>query len=132
MEALEIGFLSFLIKVFLYCRDIFSLLLMMVFCRFVKIGSSSFCCRNVLVLAILMWMQLISIIVHLILLWMSEHSACLIMACSNLFLFHLICKADGITLFARHLRLQILVVLDLASCISNFSNFLASSSVLWL
>ena len=43
--------LSFLIWVFLYCRNLFSLLLKMVFCRYVKVGSSSFCCRDVLVLA---------------------------------------------------------------------------------
>ena len=35
----------------------------------------------------------------------------------------------GVTLFARHLRLKILAVLDLAECISSFSNFLASSRV---
>ena len=69
------------------------------------------------------------IFVHLILLWMSEHSAFFIMACSNVLPFHLICKVFGIILFAKHLRLKILVVLDLTSHISNFSNFLASSSV---
>ena len=39
----------------------------------------------------------------------------------------LICKVFGVTSFAEHLRLKILAVLDLASCISSFSNFLASS-----
>ena len=68
------------------------------------------------------------IFVHLILLWMSECSAFFIMACSNLLPFHLICKVFGGTLFARHLRLKILAVLDFASCISSFSNFLASNS----
>ena len=66
------------------------------------------------------------ILVHLILLWMSEHSAFFIMACSNLLPFHLICKVFGVTLFARHLRLKILAVLQVAICISSFSNFLAS------
>ena len=42
-EALEMMCLSFLIWIFLYCRNVFSLLLKMVFCRFVKVGSSSFC-----------------------------------------------------------------------------------------
>ena len=92
-----------------------------------KVGSSSFCCRDVLVLAISVWRWLILIFVHLILLWMSECSAFFIMACSNLLPFHLICKV-----FARHLRLKILAVLDLASCISSFSNFLASNRVSWL
>ena len=52
MEALEIRCLSFVIWVLLYCRNIFDLLLKMVFCTFVKVGSSSFCCRHILVLAI--------------------------------------------------------------------------------
>ena len=52
MEALEIRFSNFLIWEFLYCRKVFSLLLKRVFCRFVKVGSSPFCHRNVLVLAI--------------------------------------------------------------------------------
>ena len=72
------------------------------------------------------------IFVHLILLWMSEHSDFFIMACSNLLPFHLVCKVFGITLFAKHLRFKILSVLDLASCISNFSNVLASSRDSWL
>ena len=38
----------------------------------------------------------------------------------------------GVTLFAKHQRLKILAVLDLKSCISNFSIFLASSRVSWL
>ena len=66
------------------------------------------------------------------LLWMSEHSAFFIMACSNLLPFHLICKIFGVTIFARHLRLKILAVLDLVSCISSFSNFLTYSRVSWL
>ena len=61
---------------------------------------------------------------------MSKHSAFLIMACLKLFPFHLICKYF-VTLLARHLSLKILAVLDLASCISNFSKFLASMSVSW-
>ena len=124
--------LSFLIWVFLYCRNVFSLLLKIMFYRFVKVCSSSFYCRDVLVLAISVWRWLILIFVHLILLWMSEHSTFFIMASSNLLPFHLICKVFGVTLFARHLRLKILGVLDLASCISSFSNFLASSRVSWL
>ena len=103
--------------------------MVMVFCRFVKVGSSSFCCRDVLVLAISVWRWLILILVHLILLWLSEHSAFFIMTCSNSLPFHLISKAFGVTLLARHLRLKTLAVLDLASYISNFSNFLASSRV---
>ena len=121
-----------MIWVFLYCRHIFSLLLKMVFCRFVKVGSSSFCCRDVLVLVISVWRWLILMFVHFILMWMSEHSAFCIMACSNLLPFHLIYKVFGVTLFAKHLRLKILAVLDLASCISHFSNFLAYSIVSWL
>ena len=117
MEALEIRFLSFLIWMFLYCRNVFSLLSKMVFCRFMKAWSSHFCCRYVLVLAISVCRWLILILVHLILLWMSEHSAFFIMACSNLFPFHLIYKVFGVSLFARYLRLKTLVVLDLASCI---------------
>ena len=83
-------------------------------------------------IAISVWRWLVLISVHLILLWMSECSAFFIMACSNLLPFHMICKVFGVTLFARHLRLKILAVLDLASCISSFSNFLASSKVSWL
>ena len=132
VEALKMRCLSFLIWVFLYCRNVSSLLLKMVFCRFVKVGSSSFCCRDVLVLAISVWRWLSLIFVYVILLWMSECSAFFIMACSNLLLFHLICKIFGVMLFARHLRLKILAVLDLASCIPIFSNFLASSRVSWL
>ena len=40
VEALEIRCLRFLIWVFLYCRNVFSLLLKVVFCIFVKVGSS--------------------------------------------------------------------------------------------
>ena len=95
--------------------------------RFVKVGSSSFCCRDVLVLAILVWRWLTLIFVHLILLWMSECSAFFIMTCSNLLLeFPSDLQCFGVTLFARHLMLKILAVLDLASCPSNFSNFLLS------
>ena len=78
--------------VFLYCMNVFSLLLKIMFSRFVKVGSSSFCCRDVLVLSISVWRLLILIFVHLILLWISECSAFFIMACSNLLPFHLICK----------------------------------------
>ena len=81
VEALEMRSLHFLIWVFLYCRDVFSLLLKFMFCRFVKAGSSSFCCKDVLVLAISVWSWLVLMLVHLILLWMSEHSAFFIMAC---------------------------------------------------
>ena len=132
VEDLVMRCLSFLIWVFLYCRNVFSLLLKIVFSRSVKVGSSSFYCRDVLVLDISVWRWLIMICIHLILLCMGECSAFFIMACSNLFPFHLICKLFGVTLFARHLRLKILAVLDLASCISSFSNFLASSRVSWL
>ena len=130
VEALEMRCLSFLIWVFLYCRNVFSLLLKMVFCRFVKVGSSSFCCRDVLMLAISVWRLLSLILVHLILFWMSECSTFFIMACSNLIPFHLICKVFGVTLFTMHLRLKVFAFLDFASCISNFSHFLASSRVL--
>ena len=58
------------------------------------------------------------IFVHLILLWMSEHLAFFIIACSCLLPFHLICKVFGVVIFARYLRLTFLAVLDLASCIS--------------
>ena len=51
-EALGMRCLSFLIWVFLSCRNVFSLLLKIMFYRFVKVGSSNFCCRDVLVLAI--------------------------------------------------------------------------------
>ena len=132
VEDLEMRSLSFLIWVFLYWRNVFYLLLKIMFSRSVKVGSSSFCCRDVLVLAISVWRWLILIFVHLILLWMTECSAFFIMVCSNLSPFHLICKVFGVTLFARHLRLKILAVLDLASCISSFSNFLASNRVYWL
>ena len=92
VEALKKRCLSFLIWVHLHCRNVSSLLLKLVFCRFMKIGSASYCCRDVLVLAISVWKWLILILVHFILLWMSEHSAFFIMACSNLLPFHLICK----------------------------------------
>ena len=131
VEDLEMRCLSLLTWVFLYCRNVFSLLLKKTFCRVVKVDSSIFYCRDVLVLSISVWRWLILIFVHLILLWMSEHSAFFIMVCSTLLPFHLICKVFGVTLFARHLRLKILAVLDLASCISSFSNFLASSRVSW-
>ena len=100
LEALDIRCLNFLIWVFSYCRNVFSLLLKMVFCRFVKVGSSRFCCRDVLVLAISLWRWLILILVHLILLWMSELSAFFIMVSSNLLPFHLICKVFGVILLA--------------------------------
>ena len=85
---LEMRCLSFLIWVFLYCRNVFSLLLRIMFSRSVMVGSSSFCCKDVLVLAISVWRWLFLIFVHLILLWISEHSAFFIMACSNLLPFH--------------------------------------------
>ena len=72
VEDLEIRCLNFLIWVFLYCRNVISLSLKITFCRFVKVGSSSFCCRDVLVLAFSVWRWLVLIFVHLILLWMSE------------------------------------------------------------
>ena len=52
LDYLEMRCLSFLIRVFLYCRNVFYLLLKIMFCRFVKVVSYSVCCRNVLVLAI--------------------------------------------------------------------------------
>ena len=55
VEALEMRCLNFLIWVVLHCRNVFSLLLKLVFCRFGMAGSSSFCCRDVLVLAISVW-----------------------------------------------------------------------------
>ena len=109
VEDLEMRCLIFLIWEFLYFRNVFSLLLKITFCRFVKVVSSSFYCRDVL-LAISVRRGLILISVDLILLWMSEHSAFLIMACSNLLPFYLICKFFGVTLFARHLRLKMLAV----------------------
>ena len=75
VEDLEMRCLSFLISVFLYCMNVFSLLLKIMFCRFVKVSSSSFCCRDVLVLGISVWKWLIFILVYLIMLWMSELSA---------------------------------------------------------
>ena len=42
VEALEMRFLSFLILVFFYCRNVFSLLLKMVFCRSVLVHLVSF------------------------------------------------------------------------------------------
>ena len=132
VEGLEMRSLSFLIWVFLYCRNVFSLLLKIMFSRSMKVGSSSFCCRDVLVLAISVWRWFILIYECLILLWMSENSAFFIMACSNPLPFHLICKVFGVTLFPRHLRLKILAVLDLASYISSFSNFFPSNRVSWL
>ena len=115
VEDLEMRCLSLLIWVFLYCMNVFSLLLKIMFSRSVKVGSSIFCCRDVLVLAVSVWRWLILIFVHLILLWMSECSAFFIMACSNLLPFHLIYKVFGDTLFARHLRLK-------NSCSSRFGN----------
>ena len=85
LEAIfEMRCLSFLIWMFLYCRNVFSLLLKIMFCRLVKVGSPSFCCKDILMLAISVWRLLILIFVHLILLWMNECSAFFIMACSNL------------------------------------------------
>ena len=127
VEDLEMRYLSFLIWVFLHCRNVFSLLLKMVFCGFVKVGSSSFCCREVLMLAISVWKWLRLICEYFILFWMSGHSAFFIMACSNLLPFNLICKVFGVTLFAKHPRLKILAVLDVASCISR-NNFLETIS----
>ena len=92
VEDLEMRSLSFLIWVFLYWRNVFSLLLKIMFSRSVKASSSGFCCRDVLMLAISVWRWLILIFVHLILLWMTECSAFFIMACTNLLPFHLICK----------------------------------------
>ena len=92
VEDLEMRCLSFLISVFLYCRNVFSLLLMIMFCRSVKVGSSNFYCRDVLVFAISVWRWLILIFVHWILLWINECLAFFIMACTNLLPFHLICK----------------------------------------
>ena len=100
VEDLEMRCLSFLMWVFLYCRNVFFLLLKITFCRVAKVDSSNFCCRDVLVLSISVWRWLILIFVHLILLWMSEHSAFFIMVCSTLLPFHLICKVFGVTLFA--------------------------------
>ena len=40
--------LGFLIWVFLYCRKVFSLLLKMVFCRFMKVVLTSVCCGDIL------------------------------------------------------------------------------------
>ena len=121
VETLEVRCLSFLIWVFLYCRDVSFLLLKMVFCKFVKVGSSSFSCSDVLGLSISVWRWLILILVHLILVWMSECSAFLIITCANLFPFHLICKVFGVTSLGMNLRLKVLAVHDLASCIVNFS-----------
>ena len=90
VEDLEMRSLSFLIWVLLYCRNVFSLSLKITFCRFVKVGSSSFCCRDVLVLALSVWSCLILISLHLILLCMSECSAFFIMACLNSLPFHFI------------------------------------------
>ena len=72
VEALEMRCLSFFIWVFFYCRNIFSLLLKMVFCRLGKVGSSSNCCRDILMLAVSVSRWLILILVHLILLWIDD------------------------------------------------------------
>ena len=48
VKDLEMRCLSFLIWVFLYCRNICSLFLKITFCRVVKVDSSNFCCRDVL------------------------------------------------------------------------------------
>ena len=64
VEDLEMRSLRFLIWVFLYCRNVFSLLLKIMFSRSLKVGSSSFCCRDVLVLAISVWRWLVLIFVH--------------------------------------------------------------------
>ena len=105
VEDLEMRCLGFLIWVFLYCRNVFSLLLKMVFCRFVKVGSSSFCCRDVLVLAISVWMWLTLIFVHFILLWMSGTFCFLYNGLFKLIVFpfdlqgfwcYLICKASEV------------------------------------
>ena len=108
VEDLEMRCLSFFIWVFLYCNNVFSLLLKVMFCRFVKVGSSSFGCRDVLVLAISVWRWLILIFVHLILLWVSEHFIFLYHGLFKLIAFPFDCKVLGATLFARHLRLKIL------------------------
>ena len=65
VEDLEMRSLSFLIWVFLYYRNVFSLLLKIMFSRSVKVGSSNLCCRDILVLAISVWRWLILIFVHL-------------------------------------------------------------------
>ena len=65
VEALWIRCFSFLVWAFLYCRNVFSLLLKIILCRFVKVGSSSFCCRDVLMLAISAWKWSSLILVHL-------------------------------------------------------------------
>ena len=49
VEDLEMRCLSFLIWVFFYCRNVFSLLLKITFCIVVKVDSSNFCCMDVLV-----------------------------------------------------------------------------------
>ena len=77
-----------------------------------KVGSISFYCADVLVLAILVWRRLILKFMHLILLLMVEFSPFLIMVFLKLIPFHLICKVLGVTLLARGLRLKILVVLS--------------------
>ena len=64
VEDLEMRCLSFLIWVFLYCRNVVSLLLKIMFYRSVKVSSSSFCCRDVLVFAISVWRWLILKFVH--------------------------------------------------------------------
>ena len=74
VEALVMRCLSFLVWVSLCCMNVFFLLLKMVFCRFVKVDSSSFCCRDVFMSAISVWRWVILILVHLILLWMNEFS----------------------------------------------------------
>ena len=63
LELLDLGVL--------YCRTVFSLLLKIMFIRSVKVGSSSFCCRGVLMLPISVWRWLILIFVHLILCYMN-------------------------------------------------------------
>ena len=83
-EAQEMRCLSFFIWVFLYCRNVFSLLFKMAFCKFVKVGLSSFCGRDVLVCTISVRRWLILMCVHSIPLWMSEHKVFFIIAYSSL------------------------------------------------
>ena len=123
VEVLGMRCLSFLIRVFLYCRNVFSLLLKMVFCRLVKVGSSSFCCRDVPVLAISVLRWLILTSVH----WF--YCGWVNIQFSLLWPVQTYCLSIW---FARFLVLLYLLgtkILDMASFTSNFCNFHASSRV---
>ena len=112
VEALEVTCLSFTICVFLYCRNLSPCYWRWWSVDLWRLVITFLLQRCLGVFGVSVWRWLILILVHLFLLWMSEYSDFFIMACSNLLHLHLICKVFGVTLFARHLRLKPLSVLD--------------------